>query len=209
MWQPGFTCAAGAQFAYRCTMARNWSRPEPDIKQQVKFCDAPGCLAAGPYRAPKSRDNLMDYQWFCLDHVRDYNAKWDYCKGMSQTQLEDFIRTSTVGDRPSWPMGGSAAAYATQLRRRVLNDFAGIDIPEDDGPPVPGHNFTPAEVAALKTFELTVTADYTTIRKQYKKLAKAHHPDHHRGDKDAEEKLKQINQAYAVLKTAFAEEAGG
>ena len=37
------------------------------------------------------------------------------------------------------------------------------------------------------------------IRKDYRKLARKHHPDVNRSDKSAEEKFKEINEAYQVL----------
>jgi curved DNA-binding protein len=37
------------------------------------------------------------------------------------------------------------------------------------------------------------------IKKAYRKLAMKHHPDQNKGDKSAEEKFKQISEAYAVL----------
>lgn len=37
------------------------------------------------------------------------------------------------------------------------------------------------------------------IRKAYRKLAMKYHPDHAKGDKNAEEKFKEISEAYAVL----------
>ncbi|TCP94799.1 molecular chaperone DnaJ [Cricetibacter osteomyelitidis] len=43
------------------------------------------------------------------------------------------------------------------------------------------------------------TADEREIKKAYKKLAMKYHPDRTKGDKDAEEKLKEINEAYEVL----------
>ena len=37
------------------------------------------------------------------------------------------------------------------------------------------------------------------IKKAYRKLAVQHHPDKHKGDKKAEEKFKEIGEAYEVL----------
>src|SRR5436190_20335265 len=37
------------------------------------------------------------------------------------------------------------------------------------------------------------------IKKAYRKLAKKHHPDVNKGNKDAEAKFKEISEAYAVL----------
>ncbi|WP_104625070.1 molecular chaperone DnaJ [Helicobacter felis] len=42
-------------------------------------------------------------------------------------------------------------------------------------------------------------ADKETLKKAYKKLALKYHPDRNLGDKEAEEKFKQINEAYGVL----------
>lgn len=42
-------------------------------------------------------------------------------------------------------------------------------------------------------------ADEATIKKAYRNLAKKYHPDMNPGDKEAEQKFKEVNEAYAVL----------
>lgn len=44
------------------------------------------------------------------------------------------------------------------------------------------------------------SASDSEIKKAYHKLARKHHPDLHQGDKDANRRFQQINEAYEVLK---------
>ena len=69
----------------RSTRTRAYA-PDPGATGQC--CDQPGCDKAGEYRAPRSRTALNQYFWFCLEHVRAYNASWDFYKGMSAAQIE-------------------------------------------------------------------------------------------------------------------------
>ncbi|MGX3011570.1 molecular chaperone DnaJ [Helicobacter sp. 23-1044] len=50
-----------------------------------------------------------------------------------------------------------------------------------------------------EVLEVQKTSDKEIIKKAYRKLALKYHPDRNEGDKDAEEKFKQINEAYQVL----------
>ena len=43
------------------------------------------------------------------------------------------------------------------------------------------------------------TASPSEIKKAYRKLAKQYHPDVNQGDDKAQEKFKEINEAYEVL----------
>ncbi len=58
---------------------------------QGRQCDWPGCTEPGEFRAPGGRapgfDGPGDYRWFCLDHVRAFNAGYDYFSGMSPEEI--------------------------------------------------------------------------------------------------------------------------
>lgn len=51
-----------------------------------------------------------------------------------------------------------------------------------------------------KILGITKAASQEEISKAYKKLARKHHPDLNQGDKEAEEKFKEVNEAHEVLK---------
>lgn len=158
----------------------------------------------GEYRAPKSRDALTDYWWFCLEHVRAYNATWDFYKGMSPGQIEMQVRADTQWQRPTWPMGQLGGRIDADMLRdplHVLN--AGInghrhaERPPEDAPPTELR-----EPLATLGLRWPVTLD--TVKQRYKELAKLHHPDANGGDRAAEERLKDINIAYAALRGRLA-----
>ncbi|MDN5280526.1 MAG: molecular chaperone DnaJ [Clostridiales bacterium] len=50
-----------------------------------------------------------------------------------------------------------------------------------------------------KTLEVSQSASKEEIKKSFKRLAKKYHPDINKGDKKAEEKFKEISEAYEVL----------
>ena len=50
-----------------------------------------------------------------------------------------------------------------------------------------------------QTLQVAKGADTETIKRAYRRLARQHHPDLNPGNKDAEARLKEINEAYEVL----------
>lgn len=183
-----------------------------------RMCDHPECLEAGLHKAPMARDRLRDYYWFCKPHAREYNAAWDYCKGFSEGEIEAQIKHDTCWGRPTWPMGLRLAArhMADDLERKFDADFGGLDgeragegfrAGRTDGGPHP-HANTPEEAEAYRILGIgpdeTTPLTLTVLKARYKELAKRLHPDLNGGDALAEERLKAINHAYAVLRETMA-----
>jgi len=67
---------------------------------------------------------------------------------------------------------------------------------------VPPEEEPTAEETALAVLDLTPPATLAEIKQRYKALVKRLHPDANGGDTAAEERLKLVNQAYSMLKTA-------
>lgn len=165
-------------------------------------CDQDGCPEPGDFRAPRSRENLRDYYWFCLEHVREYNAAWNYYAGMSEDQVERERRRDTIWHRPTWPLRGQGG-------RRVEDPFetgaaAGAEQAEVSPENAAAMAWSAADRAALAVLGLAPPVTVPAVKKRYKDLAKRHHPDTNGGDKAAEETFKAINLAYARLSASRA-----
>lgn len=171
-----------------------------------RACDHPGCEARGDFRAPKSRLDLRDYYWFCLEHVRAYNSAWNYYAGMSDREIEAELRSDTVWQRPSWRLGQRhGPAHAGRLHD-VFGLFTGGNARRNGDRAHPNGAAERARSAceqALAVFEIEPPVTPGRLKARYKALVKLHHPDAHGGDKAAEEKLKIVNQAYATLKARY------
>jgi len=176
----------------------------------ARACDHPGCVAGGEFRAPKSRLELHDYYWFCLEHVRAYNSAWNYYAGMSDNEIEAEIRHDTVWQRPSWRLGDRyGPGYAARIRDYFDMFSGGAAGPRDRHRRNDNRAREAAERAlsareqALAVFEIEPPFTPVRLKARYKALVKLHHPDAHGGDKLAEERLKIVNQAYATLKASY------
>ena len=98
----------------------------------------------GEFRAPLARDRLTEYRWFCLEHVREYNKKWDYFAGLDADAIEQHIRADTIWRRPVWPLGGRRSGGPYLHDPLGLADDAGLG--EKPAPKMDGsEQLTPAE----------------------------------------------------------------
>ncbi len=88
-------------------------KPRPEERacgRRRSACDHPGCKAAGEFRAPQGRDREGQFFCFCLEHVREYNASYNYFNGMSADDVAVYQRDALTGHRPTWAMGSNRAA---------------------------------------------------------------------------------------------------
>lgn len=172
----------------------------------------PGCPLDGDYRAPKSRDSLRDYFWFCLEHVRSYNAAWDFYRGMSPGQIEAHMRDDTGWQRPTWPLGRLGGGSAEEdLVRDPLDILGAAGMPQGRNGRSQrkgaGHG-APADLRQpLDTLGLAWPVSLDEVKSRYKELAKRNHPDANGGDRAAEERFKTINLAYALVRSHLSIEA--
>jgi DnaJ-domain-containing protein 1 len=165
----------------------------------------PGCGAIGEYRAPKSRRSLTEYWWFCLEHVRAYNSSWDFYKGMSPAEVEAQLRADTAWQRPTWPLGRlGTAAWEDEVLRDPLHILAAGRL--NQGKHRAGEQTPPELKEPLATLGLAWPTTLDAVKSRYKELAKRHHPDANGGSRDAEERLKIINLAYAAVRSRLGPE---
>jgi len=136
----------------------------------------------------------------CLDHVREFNARYNFFAGMDRDEIlaaqspyggwERETRAFSTGgaDRPPpWadfhdPLEAISARFSERLKQRT------------DGKPLSAD-----DRAALKTLGLAPDADRRALRTAYTKLARRYHPDHNGGDRSSEAKLQQVIAAYTHL----------
>jgi hypothetical protein len=190
-------------------------RVKPDheavVQHEAPVCQWRGCQLTGVYRAPKGRGREGQYYMLCLDHVRQFNASYNYFEGMSNAEVEAYQKDSVIGHRPTWKAGANAWAHGTGQGAartasfgRACNDphgFFGFDGAERRSAE-PRRSLKPLELKSLEALNLTGTAERHEIKTRFKELVKRHHPDSNGGDKRSEDKLREIIQAYNYLKQA-------
>lgn len=171
---------------------------------KIKPCDISGCKNPGDFRAPKDR-TLEHYYNFCKSHVSDYNRAWNYFDGMSDKDVQDHMYDSLFGHRPTWKYTGNIDLEEELLRQ--ANGFRAAADAERQKREEERRNRNIAkdtpEGEALHIMGLSAPITLEQIKATYKKLAKQFHPDLNRNDPDAEERLKDINMAYTVLRLAY------
>ena len=176
-------------------------------------CAVPGCDEPGEFRAPGSRrssaDGPGDWQWLCLDHVREFNAGYDFFAGMDADEILAAQRPFAGWERETRAFAGRGAdappawanyadpldAMGARWRGRMAEARAEA---------ATGRRLTPEDRGALKVLGLTPDADRAAVRRAYSALVRRYHPDRNGGDRGHETRLRAVIDAYAELKRSAA-----
>lgn len=182
--------------------------PPPHCSPDHQKCDAAGCAEKGAYRAPKSRDHLKngvnDWHWFCLTHIRDYNASWNYYQGMNESEIDRERCHDVTWQRPSWRLGENAgSSYKVNSSDFHVKDpfgfFGSEEISAGGVSGQPSLLLTAEEEAACTLFEVGFPIDRDKIQQKYRQLVKQYHPDANPTSAESQVMIRKINEAYAVL----------
>lgn len=171
------------------------------FETSTRTCEREGCDEPGQYRAPKNPRNLDDYFWFCKEHVRDYNANWNYFQGQSEEEFQQFIDNATVWERPTKPFG-RAAAEDKWARHGVSDplEILGANGTNPEARLRATRKLPPTERRALEILDAKDSWTKQEIRKQYKSLVKDLHPDMNGGDRSDEDRLSEVVWAWDQIK---------
>lgn len=184
-------------------------------EERIQECQAPGCSEAGQFRAPGPRapgfDGPGEHLWFCLDHVREFNARYNYFAGMSADEIvaaqhpaagwanssttRTFRADAGIGDTPRWAdfddpldaIGARAAGIRRQAQGRAASS-----------------RFSREEQDALSAMDLAPDIDRTALRRRYSELVRRYHPDRNGGDRRHEARLTRVVEAYQLLRKSAA-----
>ena len=170
-------------------------------------CAVPGCREPGEFRAPVSQHRSPDgpppYRYLCLDHVRAFNAGYNFFDGMTADEIHAaqrplagweretraFARAGGGDQAPRW------ADFADPLE--AIQGRFGRTRPagRKDGKPLSGN-----ERKALEVLGLGIDASLHEVRKRYSELVRRYHPDRNGGDRSHEARLQQVVEAWQLLR---------
>jgi len=168
-------------------------------------CDHAGCQEAGKYRAPKSPDVLDDYWWFCREHVREYNLKWNFFDGATEQEFLDQVEKDRLWERETKPFGKKSDEQRAWARLGVddPHQVLGENATRNPGRAATGsRRLPPTERRACDILDVRDTASKADARKAYKALIKVLHPDMNGGDRSQEEQLSEVVWAWDQIKAS-------
>ena len=163
------------------------------------ICEWENCKESGKFKAPQEKDNSKNYKWLCKEHIKLFNKNWNYFEGMSQDEIEDFLKSDLTWHRPTQKFA-SSDNFFNILWNNALSDKFNFFKQEKITNGFTVRKLSEKDKDAFRIMELELNADWSIIQKKFKTLVKKFHPDRNAGNKRFEDKLKKITLAYSHLK---------
>ena len=168
-----------------------------------RVCHMDGCDEPGKYRAPRAPDVLDEYLWFCKDHVREYNLKWNFFDGTTEAELNAQMSKDKVWERQTKPLGDPEQRAWARLGVEDPHQILGANATQNPGKGATNkRRLPPTERRAVDILEVQDNATKTEVRKAYKALIKVLHPDMNGGDRSQEEQLQEVVWAWEQIKVS-------
>ena len=167
----------------------------------TRVCDFPGCNLPGKFRAPKAPDVLDDFYWFCQQHVREYNLKWNFFDGKTEAEMNAQRSSDKVWERETKPAGDPETRAWARLGIEDPHQVLGANGTRNPGRSGGhGRRLPPTEQRAIDILEAEANWTKKDVRKAYKALIKVLHPDMNGGDRSQEEQLQEVVWAWDQIK---------
>ncbi|URW74489.1 J domain-containing protein [Sphingomonas donggukensis] len=182
------------------------------VEADGRLCDQPGCTEPGEFRAPPAEgtgatgEGPGQFRWMCLDHVRAFNAGYNFFTGMTTDEITAAQRPYAGWERETRAFASNGAdappkwadfsdpldAISARFRERMAEAKG-----RADGKPLTGD-----DRRALKMLGLSADADRHALRSRYSELVRKFHPDRNGGDRRHESALQAVVEAYQHLRKA-------
>jgi DnaJ domain len=166
-------------------------------------CAVPGCDAPGEFKSPLQPANFDGpgrWRFLCLDHVREHNAKYNFFEGMTADEIHHAQSPLAGWERPSRKFAANGAdppprwSDFSDPLDAISGRFGSIREAKHQS------RFGKAERRALSVLGLGDDADRHKLRQRYSGLVRRYHPDKNGGDRTHEGKLREVIEAYQLLR---------
>ena len=101
---------------------------------------------AKPKRAPKAPDVLDDYYWFCQEHVREYNLKWNFFHGTTEAEINAQQSKDKVWERETKSFSDPEARAWARLGIEDPHQVLGGNATQNPGRGTTGTRKLPLEI---------------------------------------------------------------
>ena len=167
----------------------------------TRVCEHEGCALPGKFRAPRAPDVLDEFKWFCQEHVREYNLKWNFFSNTTEAEINAQMSKDKVWERETRSFTDPEARAWARLGIEDPHQVLGENATKNPGKAKSGtRRLPPTERRAVEILDVTDISTKADIRKAYKALIKVLHPDMNGGDRSQEEQLQEVVWAWDQIK---------